>query len=144
MMKSPFIAMIMAFPTFTPKTKPTSSSPRATSHAQDRFWQMEFWRHTGQGRISEIVGEATLDNDKFIRTMGWNRMAETTAAYYEEEEPEYYAILEAYSAGVNAYIEENRDNLSVNQTILELVGEPWEIEPWTPVNTVAWGVVMSV
>lgn len=28
-------------------------------HAQDRFWQMEFWRHVGAGRISEIAGEAT-------------------------------------------------------------------------------------
>ncbi|MCP4428002.1 MAG: penicillin acylase family protein [Chloroflexi bacterium] len=111
--------------------------------AQDRFWQMEFWRHTGQGRISEIAGEATVETDKFIRTMGWNRMAETTTAYYREQTPEYYAILEAYSAGVNAYIEENRDTLSINQTILELVGEPWEIEPWTPVNTVSWGIVMS-
>ncbi|MEJ2748090.1 MAG: penicillin acylase family protein, partial [Anaerolineae bacterium] len=111
--------------------------------AQDRFWQMEFWRHTGQGRISEIVGDATLDSDKFIRNMGWNRMAQTTADYYKNEAPEYYAILEAYSAGVNAYIDAHRDDLSVNQTILGLVGEPWEIEPWTPVNTVSWGVVMS-
>lgn len=111
--------------------------------AQDRFWQMEFWRHTGQGRISEIVGEATLDSDKFIRNMGWNRMAETSDAYFKNEAPEYYAILEAYSAGVNAYIEENRDELSVNQTILGLVGEPWKIEPWTPINTISWGVVMS-
>ena len=43
-------------------------------HAQDRFWQMEFWRHIGQGRISEIVGEAGLDTDSFIRTVGWNRI----------------------------------------------------------------------
>ncbi|MCB9419722.1 MAG: penicillin acylase family protein [Ardenticatenaceae bacterium] len=111
--------------------------------AQDRFWQMEFWRHVGQGRISEIVGEATLDSDKFIRNMGWNRMAQTTADYYKNEAPEYYAILEAYSAGVNAYIDAHRDDLSVNQTILGQVGEPWEIEPWTPVNTISWGVVMS-
>lgn len=111
--------------------------------AQDRFWQMEFWRHTGQGRISEIVGEATLDSDKFIRNMGWNRMAQTTADYYKNETPDYYAILEAYSAGVNAYIDAHRDELSVNQTVLGLVGEPWEIEPWTLVNTVSWGVVMS-
>ncbi|MFQ5399817.1 MAG: penicillin acylase family protein [Anaerolineae bacterium] len=112
-------------------------------HAQDRFWQMEFWRHIGQGRISEITGEAALNSDKFIRTMGWNRMAADTIAYYKEEQPEYYAMLEAYSAGVNAYIEAHRDELSVNQTILGLVNEPWEIEPWTPVNTVSWGVVMS-
>lgn len=112
-------------------------------HAQDRFWQMEFWRHVGQGRLSEIVGEATLESDTFIRTMGWNRMAAETVNYYADEVPEFYAILEAYSAGVNAYIEANRGALSLNYTILNLVGEPWEIEPWTPIDTISWGVVMS-
>ncbi|MFQ5437106.1 MAG: penicillin acylase family protein, partial [Anaerolineae bacterium] len=112
-------------------------------HAQDRFWQMEFWRHIGQGRISEITGSATLNSDKFIRTMGWNRYAAEAVAYYREEEPEFYAVLEAYAAGVNAYIDQHRDELSINQTILGLVNEKWEIEPWQPLDTVAWGVVMS-
>lgn len=113
-------------------------------HAQDRFWQMEWWRHIGQGRLSEIAGAGTLDNDKFIRTMGWNRMAQTTVDYYRENEPAYYAILEAYAAGVNAYIaDKSPGELSLNYTVLQMVNEPWEIEPWTPVNTVSWGVVMS-
>ncbi|RMD48708.1 MAG: penicillin acylase family protein, partial [Candidatus Thermofonsia bacterium] len=112
-------------------------------HAQDRFWQMEFWRHISQGRISEIAGEATIDSDIFIRTMGWNRMAQAYVDYYEQEQPEYMTILNAYSEGVNAYIEQNRNQLSINQTVLGLVNEPWEIEPWEPVHTVGWGVVMS-
>ncbi|MBK6328308.1 MAG: penicillin acylase family protein [Chloroflexi bacterium] len=114
-------------------------------HAQDRFWQMEFWRHTGQGRLSEIVGAATVDSDKFIRTMGWNRMAETTTNYYKEQAPEFYAIMESYSAGVNAFLAENPNaaNLSINIPILQLSQGEWDIEPWTPVNTVSWGVVMS-
>lgn len=112
-------------------------------HAQDRFWQMEFWRHTGQGRISEITGAATVGLDKTIRTMGWNRMAADTVAYYEREVPEFFGIMEAYSAGVNAYIQAHKDELSVNYTILGLVSEPWEIEPWEPIDTVSWGVVMS-
>ncbi len=112
-------------------------------HAQDRFWQMEFWRHIGQGRLSEIAGDATVESDKFIRTVGFNRMADATIAYYEQEQPEYMAILDAYSAGVNAYINENADDLSLHFEILGLVNEPWEIEPWTPVNTVSWGVAMS-
>lgn len=112
-------------------------------HAQDRFWQMEMWRHTGQGRLSEITGEATVELDTLIRTLGWNRMAADSLAYYENEAPETMAILEAYSAGVNAYLTDNRDNLSLNKTILELVGEPWEIEPWEPLDTVSWSVVMA-
>ncbi|MBE2224253.1 MAG: penicillin acylase family protein [Anaerolineae bacterium] len=111
--------------------------------AQDRFWQMEFWRHIGMGRISEIAGEATIGQDKFIRTMGWNRMAQDYIDYYEQEAPEFMDVLDAYSAGVNAYIDENRDNLPLQIQILGLVNEPWEIEPWQPVHTVAWGIVMA-
>ena len=112
-------------------------------HAQDRFWQMEFWRHVGQGRVSEILGEDLLETDRFIRTIGWNRMAQTHLAYYEREAPEMMEIMEAYSAGVNAYLAQNGDNFSVNQTILGLVQDPWEIEPWEPIDTISWGVVMA-
>ena len=112
-------------------------------HAQDRFWQMEFWRYTGQGRLSEIIGEAGVSNDRFIRTVGWNRIGEETIAYYQTEAPDFYEILEWYSAGVNAYLAENQDNFSLNQTILTAVNGPREIEPWTPLNTVTWGVVMA-
>jgi penicillin G amidase len=38
------------------------------SHAQDRLWQMELSRRTGAGRLSEILGAAALDQDKFLRT----------------------------------------------------------------------------
>ena len=112
-------------------------------HAQDRFWQMEFWRHISLGRISEIAGSATVDSDKFIRTMGWHRIAQDTLAFYSENEPAFLQTLEDYSAGVNAYIAQNEGALSVNQTVLGIVNEPWEIEPWEPLHTIAWGVVMS-
>ncbi len=113
------------------------------THAQDRFWQMEWWRHIAMGRISEIAGDATLETDRFIRNLGWNRIAQTTADYYRTQEPDIWAILEAYSAGVNAYIEDNREQLSLNVTILGLVNEPWEIEPWQPEHTLGWATVMA-
>jgi penicillin G amidase len=112
-------------------------------HAQDRFWQMEFWRHVGQGRISEIVGADGVENDKFIRNIGWNRIAADTLARHEAEDPDLMAILNAYSAGVNAYIEQNRNSLSLNYTILGLAKEPWPIEPWRPLDTISWGTVMA-
>ena len=39
-------------------------------HAKDRLWQMEMFRRVLQGRLSEIFGEATLDTDRFLRTIG--------------------------------------------------------------------------
>ena len=113
------------------------------THAQDRFWQMEFWRHIGLGRVSEIVGSSTIETDKFIRNLGWNRVAEISAENYQQNSPEIWAILEAYSDGVNAWIEENQGDISLNQTVLELSAGEWEIEPWEPLHTVAWGVVMA-
>lgn len=44
-------------------------------HAQDRFWQMEFWRRIGAGRLSEVLGDGTLDTDRFLRMLGWARVA---------------------------------------------------------------------
>ena len=112
-------------------------------HAQDRFWQMEWSRHVGQGRLSEIVGEDALEPDRFIRTVGFNRMAADTLDYYEREAPEAIAILEAYSAGVNTYLQREGGSFSINRTILEQVRGSWEIEPWEPLDTVSWTVVMA-
>jgi penicillin amidase len=47
-------------------------------HAQDRLWQMEMNRRIGSGRMSEVLGAATLDADKFLRTLGVHRVAEAT------------------------------------------------------------------
>jgi penicillin amidase len=44
-------------------------------HAQDRFWQMEFQRRIGSGRLAEVLGEGALSRDRFIRTLGWHRAA---------------------------------------------------------------------
>ena len=112
-------------------------------HAQDRMWQMEFWRHIALGRVSEIVGEPGLENDKFIRTSGWNRIAAANTAYYEQELPEAFNALTAYAAGVNAYLLEHKDDIAFSQRVLGLVGEPWEIEPWQPLHSIGWGVVMG-
>ncbi len=112
-------------------------------HAQDRMWQMEFWRHISQGRIAEIVGEPGIENDKFIRTSGWNRIAAANTAYYEAELPEAMNALTAYSAGVNAWLAENQDDIGISQRVLGLVGEPWAIEPWEPLHSIGWGVVMG-
>ena len=37
-------------------------------HAQDRFWQMDFQRHVGSGRLSELIGSNGVDTDEFLRT----------------------------------------------------------------------------
>ena len=70
-------------------------------HAQERLWQMEFQRRVGQGRLSEILGEATLPQDRFLRTWGFYRAAR---AAYGRLYPEEKEAVDAYAAGVNAFL----------------------------------------
>ncbi|NWG35822.1 MAG: penicillin acylase family protein, partial [Chloroflexi bacterium] len=85
-------------------------------HAQDRFWQMDFWRHVGSGTLSEMFGAGQVETDSFLRTLGWRAIAEKE---YEMLSPAAKAIADAYAEGVNAYIQE-RDpiELSLEYSIL--------------------------
>ncbi len=109
-------------------------------HAQDRFWQMEFWRRIGSGRLSEVLGEAALEQDRFIRTVGWHR---TAAQEWAQLDGEVREALEAYAEGVNAYISSHRGRLGLEFTLLGLTGVRFEPEPWTPLNTLTWAKVMA-
>ncbi len=109
-------------------------------HAQDRFFQMEFWRRIGQGRLAELFGAGALEQDKFIRTIGWHRVAE---AEVQMLDPDVLRVLQRYADGVNAYILSNADRLGAEFSVLGLIGRRWSPEPWTPVNTVTWGKAMS-
>src|SRR5919109_2555566 len=35
--------------------------------AQDRLWQMDLWRRTGEGKLSEILGPDAIERDRFAR-----------------------------------------------------------------------------
>jgi len=110
-------------------------------HAQDRFWQMDFWRHIGSGRLSEMFGETQLKTDTFLRTLGWRQIAEQEYASYD---PKSVAILNAYSDGVNAYLADHQGTaVSLEYGVLKLLTPGYKPEPWTPVNTLTWGKAMA-
>lgn len=109
-------------------------------HAQDRFWQMEFQRRVGSGRLSEVLGEAALPQDRYIRTVGWHRTAALEAEALEGRDRE---LLEAYAAGVNAYLETHPGSKGLEFTLLGLTGVDFDPEPWTPIDTLAWGKVLG-
>lgn len=109
-------------------------------HAQDRFWQMEFWRRIGQGRLSEILGASGLSTDRYIRTVGFNRVAE---AEYAGLTPDERASLQAYADGVNAYLETHKGNFGLEFTLLGVNGVSFDPEPWTPINSITWIKLMA-
>ncbi len=109
--------------------------------AQDRFFEMDFRRHVTAGRISELLGESTVETDMYIRTMGWRRVA---AQELDQLAPDTKAYLQAYSDGVNAYINgKSATDLSLEYTALALNGLDYHPEKWTPVDSLAWLKAMA-
>lgn len=111
--------------------------------AQDRWWQMEFYRHIGSGTIGELTGkdDTAFGNDVYIRTAGWRRTAE---AEIQKLTDESRLALQAFADGVNAYIlNRPTDDLAMQYRLLGVTGVNIPIEPWTMVDTIVWGKVMS-
>ncbi|GAA4915668.1 penicillin acylase family protein [Streptomyces coeruleoprunus] len=109
--------------------------------AQDRFWEMDVRRHTTAGRLSELLGAELVDSDAFLRTLGWHRVAKEE--YDTKLSAETKKNLQAYTEGVNAYLKgkEPRD-VSVEYSALSFLND-YTIEPWTPVDSVAWLKAMA-
>ncbi|WP_049562317.1 penicillin acylase family protein [Nonomuraea sp. SBT364] len=111
-------------------------------HAQDRFWEMDFRRHVTAGRLSELFGAATLDNDKAIRTMGWRRVAEQELSELTERTRRY---LDFYAKGVNAWLaaNPNASDRSLEYSVLKVQNGDYTPEPWTALDSVSWLKAMA-
>ena len=96
-------------------------------HATHRLWQMEMFRRVLQGRLSEIFGQATLDTDRFLRTIG---MEEAAEAGTPSPDTPIYRQMERYAQGVNAAIDGWRGLLPPEFVLLR-----FQPEPWSPVLT---------
>jgi penicillin amidase len=106
-------------------------------HAQERLWQMEYYRRLGSGTLSELIGARILPTDRFLRTFGLRRHAERALA---EVDAETLTMLQDYCDGVNAYIESHRNNLPLEYTLMQ-APQP---ALWTPVDVLTWGNVLSL
>jgi penicillin amidase len=104
--------------------------------AQDRLWQMDLMRRRALGELSEAFGEGALRADKEIRTLGLGDAARRTLALVP---PHLREELDAYAAGVNAYIEGHRDALPLEFRLLQYGPRPWE-----PRDTVAVGKLLAM
>lgn len=110
------------------------------AHAQDRLWQMTLMRRTAQGKLSEIFGEDTLPLDKFLRALNlWSISLETT----KRLDAETMDNLQAYSDGVNAYLQEIQEN-SLGRGAPEFFVFGREIAAWAPADSVALIKLMAL
>jgi penicillin G amidase len=90
--------------------------------AQDRLWQMEIWRRTGEGKLSEVLGPSALERDKFARLM---RYRGDMQAEWNSYAPDARAIIQAFVRGVNSFIETSRDNPPIEFQLTGIRPEPW-------------------
>jgi penicillin amidase len=110
-------------------------------HAQDRLWQMEFTRRIGQGRLSELFGNGTLEFDKMLRTVGFTTIAEGITSNLDSRT---LHVLEAYTRGVNTYIDIARGKYPVEFDMLHFEPEPWTIEQSVMISRLmAWELNMA-
>jgi penicillin amidase len=99
-------------------------------HAQDRLWQMELNRRTATGKLSELFGEVALDTDRAVRTFGFARTAQIDL---DNAADDILDTIQAYSHGVNAFLQQPAVKLPVEFTLLRHTPEPW-----TPLDTMAF------
>ncbi len=104
-------------------------------HARDRMFQMELMRRAASGRISEIAGARALPLDRAMRVLGLRRRAEAEAVTLPADTR---AMLDAYSSGVNAFLDAHGRWSAVQFAAL---GRP---EPWSPVDSLLWGKTMGL
>lgn len=102
--------------------------------AQDRFWQMEFHRRLGWGRLSELLGEEFVKVDRYFRM--------TTAAGIQREVPaELTYILRAFADGVNAYLKIHGDRLPIEFRVLRHTPEPWQSDDYLAIlKVINWSL----
>jgi penicillin G amidase len=94
-------------------------------HAQERLWQMELYRRTACGRLSELFGELSFESDRLLRTLGFRRVGMEN---YKMLSPEVQEGIKAYSKGVNAYLNHPTFKLPLEFKLVKHTPEPWSIE----------------
>jgi penicillin G amidase len=118
-------------------------------HAQERLWEMDLLRRTAEGRLAELFGDAPmnsfsaptrsiLEQDMFYRTLGFSSMME---GKLDGIPPESRKILDAYLAGINAWVAANHGNLQPEFRILRYRPEPWTVRDIAAMGRlVSWGL----
>ena len=105
-------------------------------HASERLFQMEVNRRVGQGRAAETFGADLLKVDKFLRTLGFYREAQTSLSALS---PEAQRRLQAYADGVNAFLDGHRNALPPEFLLAGVT-----LEPWKPADSLVWGKLLGL
>jgi penicillin amidase len=106
------------------------------AHAQDRLFQMELTRRAGAGRLAEIFGADAVASDRQMRVLGLYHLAEAEFPLLAEP---VRRGLEAYAAGVNAFLATRAGALPPEFLLLRFTPEPWR-----SADSLVWGKLMDL
>lgn len=93
--------------------------------AQDRLWQMDIIRRYAGGEISEIIGTTTIEHDREQRVLGLRQVAAKSVASLPARDR---GFVDAYTNGVNAFMQTHMDHLPVEFHVLGYKPSPWKAE----------------
>lgn len=110
-------------------------------HAQERGWQLEFNRRIMHGQLSEIMGSATLETDKLMRTLGIIPMARQQL---KAMSPLAQAALQAYSEGIQSAWDTGAVQPSPEFQILGTRAGGPNNPAWAPEDSVGWALMMAL
>ena len=105
-------------------------------HAKNRLWAMDVARRISRGKLSELLGERTLDIDVAMRSFGLNELAMKGGVFVKENSA-YIKEIQAYVNGVNFYAK----NFVLP---IEYVGSGNTFEEWNVEDSVAIFYLYSV
>ncbi len=116
-------------------------------YATDRFIQMEFYRRVATGTLSELFGtlsNSAVKTDVLMRTLGLKRSAKKYIAEHYDPNDETYQAIDAYCAGVNAFIAKYRHGeVSLPGTMAHIM-PPSSVRDWEPSDVLAVGRLLAV
>ena len=98
--------------------------------AQHRLWQMNFMSRLAAGRLSEVLGKATINRDLMMRKYGLEYSAKIAVENWKNF-PESYDSMHAFKDGINAYI----NSLSDKDLPLEFKLANYKPDTWTDLNS---------
>ena len=96
--------------------------------AKDRLFQFEIWRRQATGTIAEILGSRAIKRDIGSRLFKYRGDMQEEMNYYHKDG---VAIIQAFTLGVNAYIDEilkQPEKLPMEFKLLGLVPKKWTPE----------------
>jgi penicillin amidase len=100
--------------------------------AQDRLWQIDMWRRIGEGRVSEVLGAAFLERDRFARMLKYRGDMDAEWTSYA---PDTKLIVSAFVEGLNAYVAQVKDNPPIEYSLLGFRPSPFASD--TPLQRMA-------